>query len=339
MGAERSRKSRILVLVLSAMVVICAGLFLAVGCLTAMPGRSHEGPVPQLKQSEIDLSTRLRNHVVRLADEIGERNISRRYEELVRAERYIDEQLASFGYQVVKQTFVVDGRSVSNIEASTEGRSSHGEIVVLGAHYDSADGTPAANDNGSGVAALLEISRAMKGEDLSRTVRFVFFVNEEPPYFHTEDMGSLRYARRCRKNNDDIKAMLSLETIGYFSDEPGSQKYPPVVASFYPDTGNFIAFVGNVESRELVQDCVRIFREKASFPSEGASIPGVLQGVDWSDHWSFWQVDYPALMVTDTAVFRYPHYHEPTDTPDKIDFDRMAIVTEGLVQLARTLAM
>ncbi len=173
----------------------------------------------------------------------------------------------------------------------------------------------------------------MKDAEAARTVRYVAFVNEEPPYFQTEDMGSLHYARRCEERDENIVAMLSLETIGYYSDEPGSQKYPGLVSAFYPEEGNFIAFVGNTGSGSLVRRCARHFREKASFPSEGAILPGAVTGVDWSDHWSFWQHGFDGVMITDTAIFRYPHYHEPEDTPDKIDYDRTARVIAGLYEV------
>jgi hypothetical protein len=121
--------------------------------------------------------------------------------------------------------------------------------------------------------------------------------------------------------------------MGYFSDEPGSQQYPFPFSLFYPDRGNFIAVVGNTSSRALVRRVVRQFRERARFPSEGAAVPGFITGVGWSDHWSFWQVGYKAAMITDTAPFRFAHYHEATDTPDKLDYERLARVVEGLVHV------
>jgi Zn-dependent M28 family amino/carboxypeptidase len=132
--------------------------------------------------------------------------------------------------------------------------------------------------------------------------------------------------------------MLSLETIGYYSDAPNSQQYPPPFNLYYPSTGNFIGFVGNEESSRLVEQVVRAFRQHAKFPSEGSAAPSDVPGVGWSDHWSFWQAGYPALMVTDTAPFRYPHYHLSSDTPDKLDYDRMARVVDGLQAVIGDLA-
>jgi Zn-dependent M28 family amino/carboxypeptidase len=171
----------------------------------------------------------------------------------------------------------------------------------------------------------------------ARTVRFVAFVNEEAPYFETELMGSLQYARRCKERREKVCAMLSLETIGYFSDDAGSQKYPLPFNVFYPSTGNFIGFIGNIESGDLVKQLVTAFRQGAKFPSEGGALPSQIDGVGWSDHWSFWQMGYPAVMVTDTAPFRYPHYHAAADTPDKLLYDRLALVVGGLETVVRDL--
>jgi Zn-dependent M28 family amino/carboxypeptidase len=208
----------------------------------------------------------------------------------------------------------------------------------VGSHYDSVVGTVGANDNASGVAATLELARLLKGNKLRRTVRFVFFVNEEPPYFQTEQMGSLVYAHQLRRDGIPVAAMISLETIGFYSDARGSQKYPALVSLFYPSRGNFIAFVGNDESRDLVRRAVRRFRESARFPSEGIAGPPTLPGVGWSDHWSFWQEGYPAIMITDTAVFRYPYYHTALDTADKVDFEKMARVVDGVRNVVASLS-
>ena len=150
-------------------------------------------------------------------------------------------------------------------------------------------------------------------------------------------MGSRVYARRSHERGERIVAMLSLETIGYYSEAKGSQKYPFPFGLLYPSRGNFIAFVGNTRSADLVRACIHRFRQEAQFPSEGAALPGAIEGVGWSDHWAFWQEDYPALMVTDTAPFRYPHYHSIEDTPDKLDYERLARVTEGLEKVIRSL--
>jgi Zn-dependent M28 family amino/carboxypeptidase len=238
--------------------------------------------------------------------------------------------MREMGYDVSTQEYLVGGGSVKNIECSIIGKSYPAEIIIVGAHYDSVMGSPGANDNASGVAAVIEIARYFRGKEPLRTIRFVFFVNEEPPYFHTEMMGSRVYALRSRKNNENIVAMYSLETIGYYSDSPGSQKYPFVFRPFYPTTGNFIGFIGNLFSRKLLHRSIELFRENVKFPSEGVAAPGWIIGIDWSDHSSFWKEGYPALMITDTAPFRYRHYHSSEDTFDKIDYYHMARVVAGL---------
>ncbi len=330
-------KRKLAAVSLAGIVLFGGAVFAVHGCFTTMPGTSHEGALGALRESEMALQEKLKEHVVALATDIGPRNGSTSYASLREAEAYIEGQLRAMGYEVDKHEYEIENGEVHNLTVEIEGKSKEAGILVVGAHYDSAPGTPAANDNGSGVSALLEIARIMKPETLKRTIRFVFFVNEEPPFFQTEAMGSLMYARRCEERRENIHAMLALETIGYYSDEPGSQVYPAPVASRYPDTGNFIAFVGNVDSRPLIQKCVALFREHASFPAEGAAFPSVVPGIGWSDHWSFWQIGVEALMVTDTAPYRYPHYHEPTDTPDKIDFDKMTRVTLGMVEVIRLL--
>jgi Zn-dependent M28 family amino/carboxypeptidase len=202
--------------------------------------------------------------------------------------------------------------------------------VIVGAHYDSVPGSPAANDNASGVAGILALADRFRGRDASRALRFVAFVNEEAPYAHTEQMGSWVYARRCRQRQEKVTAMLSLETIGYYSDKPKSQRYPPLIGWLYPSTADFIAFVGNTRHAGLVRQVTGSFRRHEPFPSQGGALPEVVSDIGRSDHWSFWQEGYPALMVTDTAPFRYPYYHTPDDTADKIDFERTARVVRGL---------
>jgi len=305
--------------------------------MVGMPGRSAAAKAVNLGADETPRRDRLRVTVEGLAGAIGERNLYTP-EHLEEAARYIESGFREAGYETTPGPFAVGGATVRNIEAVREGSRKRDEIVVVGAHYDSVSGSPGANDNASGVAALLEIARAFADRQPARSIRFVAFVNEEPPYFQTDNMGSLVYASEARRSSDDIVAMLSLETIGYYSDRPDSQKYPLPFSLFYPDRGNFIGFVGNLSSRHLVRRCVAAFRRHSDFPSEGASPPGWITGVGWSDHWAFWQHGYAALMVTDTAPFRYAHYHGTGDTPDKLDYDRMTRVVSGLIEVVAELA-
>jgi len=272
-----------------------------------------------------------------LATTIGERNVWHP-EQLRAAAEYIERTFREYGHEPAMLPYAVHGQDVRNIEVTIPGTTKASEIVVIGAHYDSVRGTVGANDNASGTAAVLELARLLRGKRLARTARLVAFVNEEPPFFQTESMGSLVYARLCKRRGDNVVAMFTPETIGYYSDVKGSQKYPFPFNLFYPSTGNFIAFVGNTTSRPLLTRSLSSFRRHAKFPSQGAALPGSIEGIGWSDHWSFWQEGWPAFMVTDTAPFRYPHYHKTTDTPDKIDYARTARVVIGLERVAEDLA-
>lgn len=302
-----------------------------------MPGRSFEGPLPPLSESQQVLRDELREHVRVLAGEIGPRNVFHPAG-LVRAEGHLTETLAAMGYGVERQTFEAEGIACSNLIVEIPGRAAAEEIVIVGAHYDTCGGTPGADDNASAVAATLALAKRLAGTQPRRTLRFVLFVNEEPPFFRTEQMGSLRYARRCAAGDERIVAMICLEMIGYFSAEPGSQRYPlPGLGLLYPDRGDFIAFVGNFRSRRLLREVVAAFRHDASLPSEGAALPGWVPGIGLSDHWSFWKAGYAdrAIMVTDTAMFRNPHYHAASDTPETLDYARLARVVTGLEVVLR----
>ena len=312
--------------------------------LLSMPGKSHEGPLPPLTDAEKALAEKLKADVKMLATEIGERNIGGFHDkELITAERFLTKSLEEAGCKVERQEYevrAIAGAKVANLIVEVAGGDKKDEIVVVGAHYDSFLGCPGANDNGSGTAATLALARAFVKKKPARTLRFVFFVNEEPPWFQTKDMGSVVYAKRCKEREENVVAMLSLETIGYYSDQPGSQKFNDLapLRLLYPDTGNFIAFVADVKSGPLAQKVVGKFRETTKFPAHGCALFGFLEGIGWSDHWSFWEKGYPALMVTDTAPFRYPHYHKKEDTPDKIDFERTARVVAGLERVVADLA-
>ncbi|MBS2036546.1 M28 family peptidase [bacterium] len=311
------------------------------GYCLVLPGRSWSGP---LAACDPTLAESLKAKVSFLTRDIGERNHytyeaqkTGRPAQLETAANWLEGEFKAMDYSVVRDTYELSPNEpkFSNVIATRAGASSS-EIVVIGAHYDSVPGTPGADDNASGVAILLELAGLYRGGQ--RTVRFVAFTNEEPQYFQTEQMGSLVYARACRRANEQIVAMLSLETLGYYRSEPGSQKYPFPLGLLYPSTGNFIGFVSNLPSRELNHRVIAKFRESTHFPSEGACLPELIPGVSWSDHWSFGQVGYPSVMVTDTAPFRNPNYHQSTDTFDTLDYDRMALVTMGLKQVLEDLA-
>jgi hypothetical protein len=306
-------------------------------CMLRMPGKSFHGPLPALSDAERAVERELEHHVRVLADDIGPRS-SLTLDALGRAAEYVESELRRAGYAPERQTFSAGAAEFANVEAELRGAERASEIVVVGAHYDTIAETPGADDNASAVAALLVLARRFAEQRPARTLRFVAFANEEPPFFQSGQMGSFVYASRCRERAENVVAMLSLESIGYYATAPGSQKYPPPLSAFFPSTGDFIAFVGNLASRALVRSTIATFRARASFPSEGAALPGWIPGVGWSDQWAFWEQGYPALMVTDTAPFRNPHYHEPTDRPDTLDFERMTRVVLGLEPVVAELA-
>jgi Zn-dependent M28 family amino/carboxypeptidase len=286
---------------------------------------------------------RLRSHVDMLAGVLGERNVPDHPGALEAAARYVENYLHSCGYEPAAQTFMVQDRPVRNIEAEIVGVRKPRRTWIIGAHYDSISGSPAADDNASAVAGVLEVARLLHGSRPRDTVRFVSFVNEEPPYYKGPLMGSTVYARRCRERNEKIEGMINLEMIGYYRDEPGSQSYPyPLNRGLWkrilPRRGNFIAFVGNFASLWLTRRCKRSFRRTVCFPAMWAAAPNRLDGTGMSDHWSFWQEGYKAVMVTDTAFFRNPHYHKMSDTPETLDYPRMATVVAGLAGMIKRLA-
>lgn len=312
---------------LAAVALAIAGAWFA---FVRMPGSSFEGEAPPPTPAEKSLQTKLTEHLHQLSRVIGARSTAQPLG-LEQALVYLEQQLTSYGYEPLRIPYDVNGLTVANLEVQIKGRTLPDEIVVVGAHYDGFSSVPAANDNGSGTAGTLALAERFAHHPCDRTLRFVFFTNEEPPHFQQETMGSLVYASACAQRKENIRAMWSLETIGYYSDEEGSQTYPAkALSAAYPSVGNFITFVGSLSSMGLVRKTVGRFREVADFPSEAASLPGAIAGVGWSDHWSFAQSGFRALMVTDTAVFRDPHYHTMQDLPERLDTARMARVVEGL---------
>jgi Zn-dependent M28 family amino/carboxypeptidase len=275
---------------------------------------------------------RLRRHVDVLAGLIGPRHVGR-YDSLLAAERYVRDQLAATRLSVADQPYdVYDRRTVRNLVAEQPGHDKSDQIVIVGAHYDSIDCTAGADDNASAVAGLLEIAQRLSARRFRRTVRYVSFVNEEPPFYKTDDMGSLRYARRCRQLGENVVGMINLEMIGYYTDAPGSQEYPPLgpLNRVLPPRGNFVAICGNFPSCRLLARTAWAFRRAVKFPVLPFATPKGVTGSDMSDNWSFWECGYPALMVTDTSFLRNPHYHRPTDTLDTLHLPAMTRVVAGL---------
>jgi len=287
-------------------------------------GGSFQAPA----QENMESAEILKSHVRRLSDEIGERSIFK-YEKLDEAATYITRALESFGYKVEFQHYTPLNTSVKNIIATKIGTVRPQEVIIVGAHYDTCF-NPGADDNASAVAGLLELARFLNEVDTERTIKFIAFVNEEPPFFQTEDMGSRVYVREAKDKGEDIKAVIILEMIGYYSDRLNSQRYPLLFGLFYPNRANFICVAGNYTSRWLVKECVSGFKGHTKFPIESFVGPSFITGIDFSDHWSFWKDGYPAVMITDTAFYRNPHYHSNTDIWEKLDYESMAEVIKGL---------
>jgi hypothetical protein len=317
--------------------ILVAIFSLAAGVMTVMPGRSYSGPLDAMSVDEQAVRENIYRHVSVLAGSIGERNIAK-YSNLERAADYIKGTFEGEGYVVGAQRFWVGNRAVSNIETQISSRDDLTATLIVGAHYDSAPGSPGANDNATGVAALLELARMLRSSSPRLRIHFVAFVNEEPPYFQTESMGSRQYAVRASRLNQKIAGMVALETLGSYYSSPGSQQYPFGLGLFYPSRGDFVAFVGNLSSRAAVRRSIGAFRRTEHFPSEGIAAPEWFTGVGWSDHWSFWKQGIPAIMITDTALFRYPYYHSNNDTPDKVDCEKTARVVSGIARVILELA-
>jgi len=265
-----------------------------------------------------------------LSEEIGVRTY-RDTDRLQRTAEYISDQFRSFGYEVLRQPFLYRGNTYHNLIAERSGHLRPEKVLVIGAHYDTVRTTPGADDNASGVAGLLGLAQALAAVTVSKTVRFVAFALEEPPVSRSRNMGSYHYARSLNEKKEQVEGMISLEMIGYFCDRDRSQHYPlPLFRLKYPSQGNYISMVGNVRSRALTRSFAASFRKAVDLSVVTLNAPPIVIGIDFSDHWSFGKFGYKAFMVTDTAFYRNPHYHAPTDLPDTLDYGRMAKVVEGL---------
>lgn len=292
------------------------------------------------------LAARLRAHVEMLAGTIGSRNLGHpsAYEA---ARVYVRRELESCGLNVIDLPYRCGRHEVFNLEARAQGRRARLAPAVIGAHYDSVGDTPGADDNASAVAGLIEIARELSRESPQRPVRFVAFANEEPPHFMTELMGSLVYARQCRDRGEQLIGMLCLEMIGYFKTGPGSQPYPSelpaAMRATLPKQGDFLALVSDTGSARFTYRVRRKMGLRAQLdkslpkvPIFAFALPPALTGGAHmlSDHWSFRQAGYQAVMATDTAFVRNPNYHMPTDTPDTLDYPRLA---QAVLRLSRAM--
>ncbi len=270
----------------------------------------------------------LKRSVYTLSEVIGPRPYHQ-VRALEEAVEYITSEFRRYGYTPSCQSYEAGGRIYRNVYVEIRGKSDR--LLIIGAHYDTVDGTPGADDNASGVAGMLELARLLRDGSFNHSIQFIAFPLEEPPFFYTKKMGSYQYARSLYEEGREVTGMICLESIGYFTDSEGSQNFPfPVFRWFYPERGNFIALIGNIRSRAFLNGVKEAFREGTDMPVESLSTVSLIPGVDFSDHRSFWKFGYNAIMVTDTAFYRNPNYHGPGDTPDTLDYPRMAEVIKGL---------
>ena len=328
---------------------ILVGVMSTFGCSMA---KYEPGKLPVITENEKAMGRAIEGDLKFLTADVGMRNglSEGDYARLCRSADWIEGQFKEMGYVVNRQSYEVKGQNLTvngkpyfkdkqfhNLVAEKKG-SGEG-IVILGAHYDAVNGSPGGNDNGSGVGVMMEVARAMAKEKCKKTIRFVAFTNEEPPFFQSADMGSLVYAKMCKARNDKIEAMVCLDTVGYFTDVKGSQKYPISIGKWlYGDRGNFLMFVSDFSSSDLTNKTAKLFRDKATINCEKAVFPDFVREVGFSDQWSFWQMGYPAVMVTDTAFNRNNAYHTTRDTMNLLKMDDLGRVGQGIMGVMRELA-
>lgn len=287
--------------------------------------------------SGLILSTeRLQHHVTWLTQYCSPRD-GEHPENMERAAAYIRRELEGGGAAVSDQAFPAAGATFRNVIGSFGPQTR--DLVIVGAHYDAAGGFPGADDNASGVAALLEVAPLLRNRALTRRVELVAYALEEAPFFGTHQMGSVVHAARLHARGVRVRAMISLEMIGFFSDEPASQRFPfAALKAFYPGTGNFIVVAGRLRDAGLTRRVKRSMRRASDLPVYSINAPRSLPGMDLSDHASYWDRGDSAVMVTDSAFYRNPNYHTAADTPDTLDFARMTKVVEGVARAVEDLA-
>lgn len=285
-----------------------------------------------------DTAARLYKDVHELAAVIGERNVSKPAE-MGLAQSYILDRFRAVGYKPRIHPYPIKGIGLvythtssptANISVVVPGPTSNSPVFVVGAHYDTALGNPGADDNASGVAVLLELASRFRSHRSSHELHFVAFGTEEPPFFYTQDMGSYHYASMLGAQGREVAGMASLEMLGYYSDEPDSQTYPPFLSFFFPSKANFVGAVSNLSSWRLRSAFGAGMKFSEKIRVVAVSLPAFVAGVSLSDNLSFWRHGYKAIMITDTAFLRYRHYHHVSDTPNRLDYERMAAVVDAV---------
>ena len=270
---------------------------------------------------------KLEAHVRTLAEKMFPRDAGHP-QNLDRVAAYIRQSFEQAHGSVSEQPFEVNGITYRNVIARFGPDTK--ERIVVGAHYDTAGERPGSDDNASGIAGLLELAHLLGNTTLTTQVELVAYTLEEPPFFHTEQMGSAVHARSLIQQNVNVRAMISLEMIGYFSDAAGSQNFPSfLIKPFYPSRGNFIAVVGKLGQGGVVRRVKRAMRAASVLPVHSINAPAFIPGIDFSDHLNYWDAGYDAVMITDTAFYRNARYHTNEDTPGTLDYKRMAMVVQG----------
>jgi Zn-dependent M28 family amino/carboxypeptidase len=307
-----------------------AAVIALVGVLASLPP-----PLYGKNMDKEEIRRRLQHHLQYLSVQLGERCIFRP-QNLKAAEDYVAREFASLGYAVQRQSFICQRVEVANVIAGNPDPKGY---YLLGAHFDTVAGTHGADDNASGVAVLLEVARLIRDTPTQKPWAFVGFTTEEPPVFFSPYMGSRVYAKKARKNRENLLGMLCLESVGYFVDEPNSQHIPlPLKFLGYSTTGNYLGLVGNWRSRPLLQELERAFQAACSLPVATLAVPlggGLIPETRLSDHANFWDEGFQAVMLTDTAFLRNPNYHTPGDTIDTLNLDAMVELTLGLAHFVR----
>lgn len=315
---------------------------LALGGLVRQPVLPPRAAAPAAAADPV----RLERHVRMLSETLAPRD-GAHPERLERTAAYLRAELKAAGGAVADQVYSFQERNQrNNLEERGPFRNvvarfgpESGPRVVVGAHYDSAGEKPGADDNASGVAGLLELARLLGRQAPPLRVDLVAYALEEPPYYGTDAMGSVAHARALRKEGSAVRAMLSLEMLGTFSDAPGSQRYPaPVARLFYPGRGDFILVAGRWRDAALARRVKRAMWAASPLPVYSMTSPPGIPGIPLSDHASYWDAGFPALLVTDTAFYRNERYHTHEDTADRLDYRRMGLAVDGAHAAVRDLA-
>ena len=274
---------------------------------------------------------KLEKHVRVLSEQYHPRDY-KHVENLDKCAAYILEHFRIAGAtKTFIQTFDIYGKTYKNVIARFG--SDKRERIIVGAHYDSFTDTPGADDNASGVAGLIELAYLLGKTRVQGYIELVAYALEEPPFYATNQMGSAYYAESLAKENIDVKLMISLEMIGYFSDKKKSQLYPmPLLSLLYPGTGNYIGLVSNLENREITKWLKSSMKGTTDLPVYSINAPSLVVGVDYSDHRNFWNKGYKAVMVTDTSFYRNASYHKESDTAEHLDYNRMGKVVVGIYE-------